>query len=101
MDYFLDYKWYDSIHDEYIEPGLLETSRWLFNGSLKYSDNILREEAIVSVNDSRQFKSLTYDADLVWFGPYEKAVSDININKLQDLMLVYSNNSVDLYKFAK
>ncbi len=101
LDYSLDYKWYDSIHDEYIEPGLLETSRWLFNGSLKYSDNILREEAIVSVNDSRQFKSLTYDADLVWFGPYEKAVSDININKLQDLMLVYSNNSVDLYKFAK
>ena len=95
---FLDYQWYDSVRNTYVDSGLLRIDRLMFNGSLQYSDNVSRTNTFVSYYDSYMSESLTYDIDLVWFGPYEKSVGNINIQDLVELNLIYSNDSVQLYQ---
>jgi len=46
-------------------------------------------------------RNLNYRADYLFYGPYERAISDFNAADYPELKLAYSNNSVKIYKIIK
>ena len=67
----LEYQWFDIISRNTYSGGLLSPENYIFNGSIKYPTNKLRSEAIIESYMSSTTKPLTYNADIVWVGPYE------------------------------
>jgi hypothetical protein len=98
-DQMLEYQWEDVISRRLHDAGLLNPEQYIFNGSLKYPTTNLRNQAMVQSYSSLQIESLTYDADIVWVGPYENHIGEISMKEREDLILIYENESVQLYQF--
>lgn len=98
-DQMLEYQWEDVISRRLYDAGLLNPEQYIFNGSLIYPTNNLRNQAMVQSYSSLQIESLTYDADFVWVGPYENNIGEISMKEREDLILIYENESVQLYQF--
>ncbi|MBS59840.1 MAG: hypothetical protein CL606_00785 [Anaerolineaceae bacterium] len=95
----LEYQWKDVVSSSTHYAGLLDPEQYIFNGSLRYPTTNLRNQAIVQSYSSLQRGSLTYDADIVWVGPYENTVSATVMQEREDLILIHENDSVQLYQF--
>ena len=78
---------------------MLSPENYIFNGSIKYPTNKLRSEAIIESYLSSTTKLLTYNADIVWVGPYENMAGRANMEDREELRLIYENESVQLYQF--
>ena len=98
-DQMLEYQWNDVVSSSSHDAGLLKSEQYIFNGSLRYPTNNLRNEAIVQSYSSLKNESLTYGADIVWIGPYENAIGGPSMKELERLILMYENESVQLYLF--
>ena len=98
-DQMLEYQWNDVVSSSSHDAGLLKSEQYIFNGSLRYPTNNLRNEAIVQSYSSLKNESLTYGADIVWIGPYENAIGGPSMKEREGLILMYENESVQLYLF--
>jgi hypothetical protein len=78
--------------------GLIIPELYLFNGSNKYHSFDARRQAIKDAYQSRSVGTLSYSADIVWFGPYERALGQGPFDDREGLELIYSNDSVRLYE---
>ena len=99
VDQMLEYQWDDVVSRRLHYAGLLDPGKYIFNGSLRYPTTNLRNQAMVQSYSSLQIESLTYDADIVWVGPYENNIGEISMKEREDLILIYENESVQLYQF--
>ena len=99
VDKMLEYQWLDVISRNTYSGGLLSPENYIFNGSIKYPTNKLRSEAIIESYLSSTTKLLTYNADIVWVGPYENMAGRANMEDREELRLIYENESVQLYQF--
>ena len=99
VDQMLEYQWFDIISRNTYSGGLLSPENYIFNGSIKYPTNNLRSEAIIESYLSSTTKPLTYNADIVWVGPYENMAGRANMEDREELRLIYENESVQLYQF--
>ena len=98
-DQMLEYQWNDVVSSSSHDAGLLKSQQYIFNGSLRYPTNNLRSEAIVQSYSSLKNESLTYGADIVWIGPYENSIGGPSMKEREGLILMYENESVQLYLF--
>ena len=98
-DQMLEYQWDDVVSSSSHDAGLLKSQQYIFNGSLRYPTNNLRSEAIVQSYSSLKNESLTYGADIVWIGPYENSIGGPSMKEREGLILMYENESVQLYLF--
>ena len=78
--------------------GLIIPELYLFNGSNKYLSFDARRQALKDAYQSRSVGTLSYSADIVWFGPYERALGQGPFDDREGLELIYSNDSVRLYE---
>ena len=46
-------------------------------------------------------KNLKYRADYLYYGPYERGISDFKSSEYPELKSVYSNSSVEIYKILQ
>jgi hypothetical protein len=98
-DQMLEYQWQDVISRRLYDAGLLDPGKYIFNGSLRYPTNDLRNQAIIQSYSALNIESLTYDADVVWVGPFENIIGGTSMKEREDLVLMYENESVQLYLF--
>jgi len=92
---------YEGEHGQSRNPsvsGLIVPELYLFNGSNKYLSFDARRQAIKDAYQSRNVGTLSYSADIVWFGPYERALGQGFFDDREGLELIYSNDSVRLYE---
>ena len=98
-DQMLEYQWDDVVSHSLHYAGLLDPGKYIFNGSLRYPTNDLRNQAIIQSYSALNIESLTYDADVVWVGPFENIIGGTSMKEREDLVLMYENESVQLYQF--
>ena len=99
VDQMLEYQWDDVVSRRLHYAGLLDPGKYIFNGSLRYPTNDLRNQAIIQSYSALNIQSLTYDADIVWVGPFENIIGGTSMKEREDLFLMYENESVQLYQF--
>ena len=99
VDQMLEYQWDDVVSRRLHYAGLLDPGKYIFNGSLRYPTNDLRNQAIIQSYSALNIESLTYDADVVWVGPFENIIGGTSMKEREDLVLMYENESVQLYQF--
>ena len=56
-------------------------------------------QAIIQSYSALNTESLTYDADVVWVGPFENIIGGTSMKEREDLVLMYENESIQLYQF--
>ena len=78
--------------------GLMIPESYLFNGSLKYPTFPARYQAVQDAYDSSDTGALTYPADIIWVGPYERDLGRASLDDQEGLELIYRNESVNLYQ---
>ncbi len=79
---------------------LLSSENYLFALSTAYPTRDSRRTAIQGAYDTNLTGTLSYQADILWFGPYERALAQASLDVREGLELIFRNDSVSLYKIS-